>query len=166
MLDKNYKDKIDSIFNDSSLDVKSKKRLFTIVNAYNNVKILDDYKKIEDKLYISQGVLSDEEKVAFEIQRISRFIIKNKKLEANSRLLSIVKSFELYKNSDNKEMITYIINSIIALELDLGMIIALYSELHDYCESEIDNYYYLSLNNIDDTKGNAKRIRGNDYDGN
>ena len=136
---------------------EEQKRLLKLYSNYKNIKINNNYKELETKIYAKQGINNRKEKVDFEIQRIKKNLKNNGKNDPiiKNRIKFIEKAYIVYLlySEDNKEddILKYIINDIILLELDMDMKIGLWEELCEYVEKEITKEYdeeVLPMNRI------------------
>jgi len=132
-----------------SLNSYEQKKLLKLYNNYKNIKLYNNYEDIENDLYIKYSVNSIEEKIHFELQRISKFIYSINDIDSEfiNRLNFIIKTFmftKTLKEENLENIFKDIINNIILLEIDLNMKIGLYSELCEYFESEVQNKYVRS----------------------
>ena len=136
---------------------EEQKRLLKLYSNYKNIKINNNYKELETKIYAKQGINNRKEKVDFEIQRIKKNLKNNGKNDPiiKNRIKFIEKAYIVYLlySEDNKDddILKYIINDIILLELDMDMKIGLWEELCEYVEKEITKEYdeeVLPMNRI------------------
>ena len=136
---------------------EEQKRLLKLYSNYKNIKINNNYKELEAKIYAKQGINNRKEKVDFEIQRIKKNLKNNGKNDpiVKNRIKFIEKAYIVYLlySEDNKDdnILKYIINDIILLELDMDMKIGLWEELCEYVEKEITKEYdeeVLPMNRI------------------
>ena len=144
-IDKNFKKIIFSI------RPEEQKKYLKMYNYYRNIKSYD-YKELENKIYAKQGITDDKRKIEFELRRIRAFFKTNNITdeEFQERFNYIEKAFMVYSEYDDDigkgdNILNEIINSIISLELDMGMKIGLYAELCDYFESEIINIHKANI---------------------
>lgn len=136
---------------------EEQKRLLKLYSNYKNIKINNNYKELETKIYAKQGINDRKGKVDFEIQRIKKNLKNNGKNDPiiKNRIKFIEKAYIVYLlySEDNKDddILKYIINDIILLELDMDMKIGLWEELCEYVEKEITKEYdeeVLPMNRI------------------
>lgn len=151
---------IDGIFKNIIFDLKpeEQRKLLKLYSNYKNIKSYDNYEELEKDIYTRQSVNNDKEKVKFELERIKDFIEVNKieNREIFDRFYFVNKAFIIYstygEESIDNGALKDIIESIILLELDLGMRIGLYMELCECFEKEIINSYIKKEKNKDEYK--------------
>lgn len=114
--------------------LNEKKFFLSLKKEYLKIKKINNRDLLQNKLYSGKN---KGEIISFEIRRI----LNNRELspEIISQINDIKKILIMYNNNLNDNLYYKVINSVIKIEISLGMKIGLFNELCNFFENEIDN---------------------------
>ena len=134
-----------------SLSVKEKSFILKLISKVKQIaklnRNLEILEKISSEIYKSIGINDDIEKIEFEISRISKKLSGNlHNKDYYIKELNILRLLvDTYKKDNNVVDINDLYDSIIELEIELGLSIGLYDKLMNYF---INKYQFYQKNKI------------------
>ena len=122
----------------SIVDLEEKKYLVKLKKIYFKVNNIEDIREYENRLYNNK---SKKEKIDFEIERINLKIKTSDGQVVDALINKVLENMKNSKFSD--DICDEIINSIIRIEVDLGLEIGLFEEFEIYFQDEVNKYLEL-----------------------
>lgn len=123
---------LNKVFTSNIIDINEKQNLMKLKKVYTNNLKLNNIEELENKLYNNR---TKREKIIFEIDRIKKKLIEEKNNNYNN-ILNYLENI-LKNNEQSEQFYDDILQSIIQIEWELGMNIALFKEFNLYFENEV-----------------------------